>query len=98
MRRQINGLAVAVEQEMNGDPFSHAVFLFCNRERRIIKALYWDATGFAMWQKRLEKHRFPWPRNREEAAREIDAESLALILSGIDVFGAHESVKYSRVS
>jgi len=61
MRKQINGLAVLVEQELELDPFAEAVFLFCNRERRTLKALYWDANGFAMWSKRLEKHRYPWP-------------------------------------
>ena len=49
MRKAINGLSLMVEQTLDMNPFDHAVFLFCNRERRILKALYWDKTGFAMW-------------------------------------------------
>lgn len=97
MRKQINGLAVLVEQVLEADPFSHAVFLFCNRERRILKAIYWDRTGFALWMKRLEKHQFPWPQTGEQARREISAEQLELLLSGIDFWRAHERLEYSKV-
>ncbi len=34
MRKQINGLALIVEQQMEASPFDSALFLFCNRERR----------------------------------------------------------------
>jgi len=61
MRKAVNGLSLTVQQEMSLDPFSESLFLFCNRERKIIKALYWDRNGFCLWQKRLEKHRYPWP-------------------------------------
>jgi len=98
MRKQINGLAVVVEQQMESNLFEPALFLFCNRERRILKALYWDRNGFAMWQKRLEKHRFPWPRNADVARREIDGEKLQLLLSGIDFWSAHSELTYTRVS
>jgi transposase len=97
MRKQINGLALIVEQQMGVSPFEPALFLFCNRARRILKALWWDQTGFCMWQKRLEKHRFPWPRDAEEARREIDQERLRLLLGGIDFWDAHQELKFSSV-
>lgn len=31
------------------DPLSGGVFVFCNRQRHILKALYWDANGFCEW-------------------------------------------------
>jgi len=96
MRKQINGLALIVEHQMGVSPFDPALFLFCNRQRRILKALYWDRTGFAMWQKKLEKHRFPWPRD-EEVAREIDEERLRLLLGGIDFWSAHQELRFSSV-
>ncbi len=98
MRKQINGLAVVVEQQMEVSPFEAALFLFCNRERRILKGLYWDRNGFCLWQKRLEKHRFPWPRDAEQAKREIDGERLRLLLGGVDFWGAHEELLFTQVS
>ena len=98
MRKQINGLAIVVEQELAKNPLDEdALFLFCNRQRRILKALYWDATGFCLWQKRLEKHRFPWPQSAERV-REITAEQLEMLLSGIDFWHAHERLSYREVS
>jgi len=97
MRKQANGLAIIAEQRMEKNPLSGALFLFCNRQRRILKALYWDRTGFAVWQKKLEQNRFPWPQS-EEAAREISAEQLRMLLAGIDFWGAHRALHYHSVS
>ena len=44
MRKQINGLALIVE-EKKMSPFELALNVFCNRQRRILKVLYWDRTG-----------------------------------------------------
>ena len=74
-----------------------ALYLFCNRERRIMKALYWDATGFCLWQKRLEKHRFPWPQSAERV-KMITTEQLSMMLAGIDFWHAHERLSYRHVT
>ncbi len=97
MRKAINGLSVMAQDEMNKDPLSGNLFLFCNRQRRIIKALYWDRNGFCLWQKKLEKHKFPWPET-EEAARQISIEQLTMLLKGIDFWKEHSSLNYSKVS
>ena len=54
-RKSINGLAAIVEQEIAEFAMSGKVFAFCNKNKDKIKVLYWDKTGFALWQKRLEK-------------------------------------------
>ena len=57
MRKQANSLAVLVKQQLAMNPLAEAtLFLFCNRQRRILKALYWDATGFCLWQLCEEKY------------------------------------------
>lgn len=48
-----------IKNIMEKDPLSGAVFLFCNRRRNILKAIWWDRTGFWIAQKKLEKHRWP---------------------------------------
>ena len=98
MRKQINGLALIIEQGMESNVFEPSLFLFCNAERRILKALYWDRAGFCLWQKRLEKHRFPWPRSSEQAKCEIDNEKLRMLLEGIDFSSAHEELAYTRAA
>jgi transposase len=98
MRKQINGLAVMVEQVMEANVFEPSLYLFCNADRRILKALYWDRNGFCLWQKRLEKHRFPWPRDQQAVRREIDDEKLRMLLEGIDFWSAHQELAYTQVS
>jgi transposase len=96
MRKQINGLSVIVQEELKLDPFSGALFLFCNKRRHLLKILYWDRTGYCMWLKRLEKDRFPWPKDGSEV-QQIDPEKLRQLLAGINFWQAHEEVKYSSV-
>ena len=40
MRKAINGLSIIVTEQMAGDPLCGALYVFCNRERRILKALW----------------------------------------------------------
>ncbi len=96
LRKQINGLAALAQTDMAGDPLSGHLYVFSNQDRRLLKALYWDKNGFCLWQKRLERDKFPWPRS-EEAAREISVEQLRMLLSGIDFWNAHQSVSYRSV-
>jgi len=57
LRKAVNGLSVMVEQQMAGEPFSGNVYLFCNRGRKLLKALWWDRNGFWL------SHRALWVRN-----------------------------------
>ena len=97
LRKAINGLAILVEQEMRGEPFSGNVYLFCNSDRKLIKAVWWDRTGFWLSQKRLEKEKFPWP-NTVETVKELSSEELLMLLQGIDFFKAHKTLHYKSVS
>jgi transposase len=96
LRKAVYGLTLIVQGEMACDPFSGSVYLFCNRKRDLLKAVYWDKTGFWLSQKRLEKDQFPWPKTIS-AAQELDAEELVLLLKGIDFFRAHKTLYYKSV-
>lgn len=97
MRKQINGLSILAEEEMLLNPGSGSLFLFCSRDRKLLKCIYWDKNGFCLWQKRLEKDRFPWPETIEQA-REISLDQLKMLLSGIDFWKAHQEIKYQEMS
>jgi transposase len=86
-----------VERQMAGEPFSGNVYLFCNRQRKLIKALWWDRNGFWLSQKRLEKDKYPWPQTSMEA-QELSGEELTMLLKGIDFFVAHKEAFYKKVS
>lgn len=97
MRKAINGLSIMVEQHLGEDPFSGDLFVFCNRRRNMIKILYWDKNGFCLWHKRLEKHRFQWPRCADELVM-IAARELEWLLDGLDFTSAHQRLYYRVVA
>ena len=97
MRKAINGLSIIASEQMELDPLSGALFLFCNRFRRNLKALLWDRNGFWLMQKRLERDRFPWPQT-EEAAKAITLDQLRMLLEGIDFWNAHLPLNVKSVS
>jgi transposase len=97
LRKAVNGLSALIQEKMQTDPFSGNVFVFCNRERRLLKAVWWDKTGFWLSQKRLEEAKYPWPESKEET-EELSREQLEMLLSGIDFWKAHKPVYYQRVS
>ncbi len=97
-RKAINGLSILVEQELALDPFAPRIFAFTNRKRDRVKLLYWDRTGFALWLKRLEKARFPWP-GPDEATLTVTGRELNWLLDGIDWFRLkpHKVLSYDSV-
>lgn len=99
LRRSIDGLSLLVERQMELDPLSGHVFVFCNRRRTLVKVLYWDRNGFCLWQKRLEKECFRWPKD-EDCVVEVGARELMWFLEGLklDQKGAHKKMVYSCVS
>jgi len=97
LRKAVNGLTGIIEQQMTGEPFSGNVYLFCNRDRKLLKAIYWDRNGFWLSQKRLEKDKFPWPQT-SEAVQELSGEEITMLLKGIDFFKAHKTLFYKNVS
>jgi transposase len=84
MRKSFNGLTSIVENELKRNSLSGHLFVFANRLRNRVKVLFWDRTGLWVCAKRLEKGTFSWPSGAE-AAIEMSAAELALILGGIDL-------------
>lgn len=78
MRRSFDRLAAMVEHELQRDPMRGDYFVFLNRRCTMLKLLYWDGDGFAIWFKRLEKGRF-----RMSSVDELDRAELNLLLEGV---------------
>lgn len=99
MRKQINSLSILVQEKMELDPFSGSIFVFCNRRRSTVKAVYWDRNGFCLWQKRLEKDRFRWPERAEEVMK-ISPRELRWLLDGLELVqgSAHGKLQYTSVT
>ena len=98
MRRSFDGLHALVREHLELDAFGGHLFVFASRRRDRVKIVYWDRDGFAMWSKRLEEGTYavPFGDGGEERRREITAQELAALLSGIDLQQATRRKRYRR--
>ena len=79
MRRSFEGLGTIIEQLFPGELLSGSLFVFLNRQRNCLKALFWNRDGFAIWYKRLEKGSF----NRNGQNQSLDRREFLMLLEGI---------------
>jgi len=99
MRRSFDGLQALVTSAMKLDAFAGHLFVFANRRKDRVKILYWDRDGFAVWAKRLEEGTYAMPfAEEDEPRREITAQELGALLSGIDLSIAKRRKRYQRKS
>ncbi len=85
MRKSIDGLCALVQNQLEMDPASNSLFLFCGRRRDRIKALYKDPDGFVLIYKRLSvPGGYQWPRKASEA-RNLSWQEFDWLMSGIDI-------------
>ena len=97
MRKSFDGLHALVREHLELDPFAGHLFVFTSRRRDRIKILYWDRDGFAVWSKRLEEGTYVVPSGEAtERRREITAQELGALLSGIDLTQATRRHRYGR--
>ena len=83
MRKGFDGLAAAVNNQIQADPFCGHLFVFRGRRGDRIKVLWWDGDGLCLFAKRLEKGKFVWPK-AQDGKVSLTAAQLSMLLEGID--------------
>lgn len=86
MRKGINGLCAVVEQAQMGELTGNYLFVFAGKRKKSIKVLYFDKSGFALWQKRLEAAKFCWPKKDVQNVVKLTSEQFSWLLEGYDVW------------
>jgi len=99
MRKSIDGLAALVADQLELDPLNGTLFIFYNRGRDKIKALYWDKNGFCLWYKRLERHRFHFPEKLPSSTVALTSDQLSWLLSGLhfNSIQGHPELTFEKV-
>jgi len=100
MRCQADRLAQVVEHQLGRQPYHGDAFVFLGRDRRRVKVLMWDRSGFWLASKRLEQGLYATPIQLEGPdARQVVALSpaeFAQLLEGITVHRATYAPHYRR--
>ena len=88
MRKSFDSLVEVVRSFLGKDPLSGNLFVFRNRRGHLMKVLWWDDGGLAIYYKRLEEGEFQFPRSNKVSV-EITCEQLLRLLSGRNIAARH---------
>ena len=95
MRKGFDGLSGLVSNALQMDPLSGDVYIFINRNRNRMKLLVWEAGGFVLYCKRLERGRFEYPLMDQNAkSAVITWHQLMLIVKGIELKSIKQRKRY----
>lgn len=92
LRGAFDRLAAVTRQVLHEDPKSGALFLFVNRRRNRVKALWWDRNGYTILYKRLATGRFQLPQFGPGAGAyvQISPTDFSRLIAGLAVCGELE--------
>ena len=98
-RKQAQGLAVLVEQELGHNPFTGTLYVFSNRRRNKIKCLMWEDNGFVLYYKALAEEKFKWPKP-DEALLLLTGEQINWLFDGYDIslLKGHKTLHYEAMN
>jgi transposase len=95
MRKSFDALCGIVKGDFQKDILDGDYFVFFNRVLDRCKILLWDRDGLILVYKRLEKGCFQrMPYDGQSLAIEVDATTLTLILSGIELSTAKRRKRF----
>ena len=97
MRKNVNGLAAIVEAELKLNLRASSLFVFCNGRRNLVKILYFDRSGFALWLKKLDDSKFPWPSHVDEETIAASHSELQFLLEGVSVWTRFKEVHFEQI-
>jgi transposase len=92
MRKSFDTLANLVRNDLGLDPLLGDVFVFVSKNKRRVKILTWDVSGFWLCAKRLESGRFAVPQAPVSVSKkkrvELSVAEVESLLEGIHVHHA----------
>jgi len=95
-RKGFDGLCGIVESVFEMNVLDGHLFLFVNRRRDRIKALWWEPGGLTLWYKRLERGTFEMPCAADGQTHvTLDATQLAMLIGGVPLSAA--SIRRNRM-
>jgi transposase len=95
MRLGFDGLYALVVGQLKEDPRTGHLFLFSNKRRDRMKALFFDGNSLWVCARRMEKGRMHWPSSAEGRVQ-LTREEFALLIGGIDLRATRKRKWYRR--
>jgi len=85
MHLSFDRLAGLVTEWMGRSARDPALYVFLNRRRTLLKALFFDGTGYCVFYKRLDRGRFRLPEPMDDGrVMELSEAELEALLDGLE--------------
>ena len=89
LRKGFDGLTGIVTTTLAHNVTDGSLFLFVNRKRDRIKALWWETGGLTLWYRRLEQGTVELPKPSQDSSHvTIDNVELAMWIAGVPLKSA----------
>jgi transposase len=86
MQSGIDSLYLLAKGKMGRNPLSGEVFLFVSKNRKQMKVLHWEKSGFILYHKRLEEGTFEVPHFQPaQGAYPLSWTQFILIMEGVSL-------------
>lgn len=93
MRKSFDGLSGLVRSSLGDNPLDGSLYVFVNRRRTLMKALYFEGDGYCIWSKRLERGQFQVRFDGERKVR-MRLSTLRLLVDGIELQSVRQARRY----
>ena len=98
-RKSFDGLTGVIASVFEISVLDGHLFLFINKRRDRIKAMWWDRDGLVLFYKRLEKGTFEMPCVSDQSTHiTLDATQLSMLLGGVSLAAAKQRRKRFLIS
>lgn len=98
MRKGFDSLCGVVRSAMGQNPMNGDMYIFFNRSRTHVKVLLWERDGYALYYKRLERGVYELPGPVSDGSIGISAQTLSLILQGIELGSVKHKKRYQSAA
>lgn len=98
MRKSYDGLAALVRSQLQRDPLCGHGFVFINRRRTQLRCLYFEAGGYCLWGKRLERGRYRAVQPSSAVVTALSPAEFQALIEGLDWVIKKRLRRWSRPS
>ena len=96
LRRSFDGLGAIVEGFDCGGAMSGDLFVFFNARRTQVRMLFWNATGYCKFMKRLEAGTFRRVTSGDNSHFKISSAELTLLFEGVDATALRRRKRFKK--
>ena len=93
LRMSISGLSILAQNLYKIDDMKHKLFIFCSKRKDNIKIIELDYDGYWLYQKKLFRGKFIWPKKDNNGFINIDNRQLLWLLEGLSIIQPYAHIE-----